>query len=224
MTRAARAGLPPSGAVTQFAPQSASWSWNRPGARRAFDTAALAASLPFPSPDLPPPDPVTAAAPAGVLYGLNAASPGVVCWDRWAQDNHNSVILGRSGGGKSYLAKLDILRFLYAGVQAAVIDPEDEYARLAEAAGGTLISPVAAGVHLNPLDLPAPPEGAAPCSCTPSWRCCSAARHVGNVRPCWTRRSWPAIRRPGYRRPADLGPARRCPFGAQFRTPTVEVA
>ena len=32
---------------------------------------------------------------------------------------------------ESYLAKLDILRSLYAGVQAAVIDPEDEYARLA---------------------------------------------------------------------------------------------
>ena len=134
---------------------------DRLGMRRAFDTAALAASFPFASPDLPPPDPVTAAAPAGVLYGLNAASAGVVCWDRWAQDNHNSVILGRSGGGKSYLAKLDILRSLYAGVQTAVIDPEDEYARLAEAAGGTLIRPGAAGVRLNPLDLPAPPEGAA---------------------------------------------------------------
>ena len=134
---------------------------DRLGMRRAFDTAALAASFPFASPDLPPPDPVTAAAPAGVLYGLNAASPGVVCWGRWAQDNHNSVILGRSGGGKSYLAKLDILRSLYIGVQAAVIDPEDEYARLAEAAGGTVIRPGAAGVRLNPLDLPAPPEDAA---------------------------------------------------------------
>ena len=96
-----------------------------------------------------------------MLYGLNAASAGVVCWDRWAQDNHNSVILGRSGGGKSYLAKLDILRSLYAGVQVAVIDPEDEYARLAEAVGGTLIRPGAAGVRLNPFDLPAPPDGAA---------------------------------------------------------------
>jgi type IV secretory pathway VirB4 component len=42
-----------------------------------------------------------------------------------------------------------------------VIDPEDEYARLAQAAGGTLIRPGAAGVRLNPLDLPAPPDGAA---------------------------------------------------------------
>jgi len=78
-----------------------------------------------------------------------------VCWDRWAQHNHNSVIIGRSGGGKSYLAKLDILRSLYQGVHAAVIDPEDEYARLTAAVGGTRIHLGAAGVHLNPFDLPA---------------------------------------------------------------------
>jgi hypothetical protein len=92
--------------------------------RRAFDTAALAAGFPFASPDLAARDPAATAAPGGVLYGLNAASAGVVCWDRWAQDNHNSVILGRSGGGKSYLAKLDILRSLYQQVQVAVIDPK----------------------------------------------------------------------------------------------------
>lgn len=107
--------------------------------RRVFDTAALAAAFPFASPDLAPRDPASAAAPAGVLYGLNASSAGVVCWDRWAQDNHNSVIIGRSGGGKSYLAKLDILRSLYQGVQVAVIDPEDEYTRLAAAIGGTCV-------------------------------------------------------------------------------------
>jgi len=123
--------------------------------RRVFDTAALAASFPFASPDLAARDPASAAAPGGVLYGLNAASAGVVCWDRWAQDNHNSVIIGRSGGGKSYLAKLDILRSLYTGVQVAVIDPEDEYTRLAAAAGGTSIRLGAEGVRLNPFDLPA---------------------------------------------------------------------
>ncbi len=122
--------------------------------RRAFDTQALAASFPFASPDLAARDPASTAAPAGVLYGLNAASAGVVCWDRWAQDNHNSVILGRSGGGKSYLTKLDILRSLYQQVQVAVIDPEDEYARIAGAAGGAYIHLGAEGVRLNPFDLP----------------------------------------------------------------------
>jgi type IV secretory pathway VirB4 component len=122
--------------------------------RRVFDTAALAASFPFASPDLAARDPASTAAPGGVLYGLNATSAGVVCWDRWAQDNHNSVIMGRSGGGKSYLAKLDILRSLYQSVEVAVIDPEDEYARLSAAVGGTCIHLGAAGVRLNPFDLP----------------------------------------------------------------------
>ncbi|WP_431937022.1 VirB4 family type IV secretion system protein [Micromonospora sp. RP3T] len=122
------------------------------GMRRVFDTDALAASFPFTSPDLP----VTAGdSGMGVLYGLNLASAGVVVWDRWAQSNFNAVILARSGEGKSYLAKLDLLRNLYLGVQAFVIDPEDEYLRLAEAVGGTIIRPGAPGVRINPLDLSA---------------------------------------------------------------------
>jgi len=77
----------------------------------------------------------------------------VVVWDRWAQDNYNAVILARSGAGKSYLAKLDLLHNLYLGVEARVIDPEDEYLALAEAVGGTIIRPGAPGVRINPLDL-----------------------------------------------------------------------
>jgi type IV secretory pathway VirB4 component len=122
------------------------------GMKRVFDTDALAAAFPFTSPDLP-----TAAGDTGmgVLYGLNLHSPGVVVWDRWAQPNYNSVILARSGEGKSYLAKLDLLRNLYLGVEAFVIDPEDEYVRLADAVGGTIIRPGVPGVRINPLDLSA---------------------------------------------------------------------
>ncbi|MEO3861358.1 DUF87 domain-containing protein [Acrocarpospora sp. B8E8] len=117
--------------------------------RRTLDTQALAAAFPFTSPDL--------TAPVGdhpVLYGVNSDSSSLVIWDRFAQDNHNSVILGRSGGGKSFLAKLEILRSLFTGVQVAVIDPEDEYARLAEAVGGTRIPLGGPGIRVNPFDLP----------------------------------------------------------------------
>lgn len=119
---------------------------------RTFDTDALAAAFPFTSPDLPNTAGDTG---MGVLYGLNLHSPGVVVWDRWAQPNYNSVILARSGEGKSYLAKLDLLRNLYLGVEARVIDPEDEYLRLADAVGGTIIRPGTPGVRINPLDLSA---------------------------------------------------------------------
>lgn len=122
--------------------------------RRTFDTAALAAAFPFTSPDLPPSDPASLAPAGGVLYGYNAGSQGLVHWDRFAQDNHNAVLLGRSGAGKSYLVKLELLRSLYRGVEAHVIDPEDEYARLAHSVGGTYVHLGAEGVRLNPLDLP----------------------------------------------------------------------
>ncbi|WP_045875835.1 DUF87 domain-containing protein [Pseudofrankia sp. DC12] len=122
--------------------------------RRTFDTAALAAAFPFTSPDLPPVDP-TSLAPSGVLYGLNVASNGLVHWDRFGDvDNHNAVVLGRSGSGKSYLVKLELLRSLFRGVEIHVVDPEDEYARLAHAVGATYLHLGAAGVRLNPFDLP----------------------------------------------------------------------
>lgn len=118
------------------------------GLTRTFDTDALAAAFPFASPDLPAP-----ADGRGVLYGVNGVSGGLVWWDRWAQPNYNTVVLARSGAGKSYLAKLEALRSLYDGVQVLVVDPEDEYTRLAEAVGGTVLRLGGAGVRLNPLDL-----------------------------------------------------------------------
>ncbi|MCA2229430.1 VirB4 family type IV secretion system protein [Nonomuraea aurantiaca] len=117
--------------------------------RRTFDTPALAAAFPFTSPDL-----TTELGPTAVLYGANTASASLVAWDRFAQDNHNSVTLARSGSGKSYLTKLEALRSLYAGIEVAVIDPEDEYARLAHAVGGAYMHLGAPKVRRNPLDLP----------------------------------------------------------------------
>jgi type IV secretory pathway VirB4 component len=121
--------------------------------RRTFDTDALAAAFPFTSADLPNPDPIRTSTPSGVLYGFNMGSNGLVCWDRFTADNYNSVILARSGAGKSYLAKLETLRWLYAGVESAIIDPEDEYATLCHAVGGTHLH-LGGGVRINPFDLP----------------------------------------------------------------------
>lgn len=123
--------------------------------RRVFDSDSLAAAFPLASADLPAPLPGDGVPAGGVLYGLNLASNGVVWWDRWSQENHNSVILARSGAGKSYLVKLELLRSLYEGVQVAVIDPEDEYLRLCDAVGGTAIQLGAPGIRVNPLDIPA---------------------------------------------------------------------
>ncbi len=121
---------------------------------RTMDTAALAAAFPLASPDLPAPLPGDDPPTGGILYGVNPASNGVVWWDRWACENYNSVVLARSGAGKSYFVKLEVLRSLYHGLQVEVIDPEDEYVRLADAVGGIIVRLGAHGVKINPLDLP----------------------------------------------------------------------
>jgi type IV secretory pathway VirB4 component len=120
--------------------------------QRSMDTTAAAAAFPFASADLPLP------ASGGVLLGRNLRTQGLVCWDRWALPNFNQVILARSGAGKSYLAKLEALRWLYQGVQVLVVDPETEYQRLAEAVGGACLRLGAPGVHLNPFDLGGEPD------------------------------------------------------------------
>jgi type IV secretory pathway VirB4 component len=122
--------------------------------RRTMDTHALAASFPFAGPDLPAPLPGDPPQTGGILYGINPGSNGIVWWDRFAQDNYNSVVLARSGAGKSYLVKLEALRHLYQGVQVAIIDPEEEYTRLAGSVGGTVVQLGATGVKINPLELP----------------------------------------------------------------------
>ncbi len=121
---------------------------------RTFDTTALAAAFPFDSPHLPAADPAQAARPRGVLYGRDAAS-GLLFVDRFGPEahNHNLVVLGRSGAGKSYLVKTEILRALYRGIEQVVIDPEDEYRRLCQSVGGANIRLGVPGVRLNPFDL-----------------------------------------------------------------------
>ncbi|MET7671719.1 VirB4 family type IV secretion system protein [Micromonospora luteifusca] len=124
------------------------------GMRRVMDTDAVASAFPLASADLPAPLPGQPGATGGMLYGLNPASNGIVWWDRWAQHNANSVVLARSGAGKSYFVKLEVLRSLADGVHVAVIDPDNEYIRLTDAVGGVTIALGVGGVRLNPLDIP----------------------------------------------------------------------
>lgn len=124
------------------------------GMRRVMDTDALACAFPLASADLPAPLPGEGTPTGGMLYGINPDSAGLVWWDRWSQDNANSIVLARSGAGKSYFVKLEVLRSLAEGIHVAVIDPENEYLRLTRAVGGATISLGAPGVRLNPLDIP----------------------------------------------------------------------
>ncbi|MBI5742877.1 MAG: DUF87 domain-containing protein, partial [Candidatus Niyogibacteria bacterium] len=72
---------------------------------------------------------------------------------------YNSVIFAKSGSGKSYTTKLEILRSLMFGIEVIIIDPEREYEYLAEAVDGKYINiSLTSKNHINPFDLPVPRE------------------------------------------------------------------
>src|SRR3989344_5141486 len=72
----------------------------------------------------------------GILYGINRHNSSLVLFDRFSLENYNSVIFAKSGAGKSYATKLEILRSLMFDADIIVVDPEREYEFLAEAVGG----------------------------------------------------------------------------------------
>jgi len=121
----------------------------------SMNTEPLSSIFPFVSFDL--------TSNSGILYGINTHNNSLVLYDRFELENANAVVFGKSGGGKSYTIKLEILRSLIFGTQILVIDPEDEYKYLAETVGGVNVKiSVNSPHHLNPLDLPIPKQDETP--------------------------------------------------------------
>ena len=112
---------------------------------RTLDTTSLAFLYPFSPPDLD--------TRGGDLRGIDLRASSPVVYDPWAGThlNANTAVLARSGSGKSFATKLGVLRGLCRGVVAYVIDPEGEYADMARAAGGRVLSPGVAGQGMNPF-------------------------------------------------------------------------
>ena len=91
----------------------------------------------------------------GILYGINRHNASLILFDRFSLENYNSVVFAKSGSGKSYAIKLEILRSLMFDTDVIVIDPEREYEYLAEATGGRLFNiSLSSEHHINPFDLP----------------------------------------------------------------------
>lgn len=112
-----------------------------------MNTSPLSTSFPFVSSDL--------TSNTGVLYGINLHNSSLVLFDRFSLENANMVIFAKSGAGKSYTVKLEILRSMMFGTEVIVIDPEQEYRYLAEAVGGAYLQIAIASDHrINPFDLP----------------------------------------------------------------------
>ncbi len=116
-----------------------------------MNTSPLSSTFPFVSFDL--------SANEGILYGTNLHNNSLILFDRFSMENANSVIFAKSGSGKSYTVKLEILRSMMMGVDAIVVDPENEFRTLAEATGGSFLNvSLSSPYHINPFDLPDPRE------------------------------------------------------------------
>ena len=90
---------------------------------------------------------------SGTLYGIDLRACAPIVYDPFdgTHLNANTAVLARSGSGKSFATKLGVLRGVCRGVRAYVIDPEGEYADMARAAGGRVLSPGIAGQGMNPF-------------------------------------------------------------------------
>jgi type IV secretory pathway VirB4 component len=99
----------------------------------------------------------------GILYGINRHNSSLVLFDRFSLENYNSITFAKSGSGKSYATKLEILRSLMFDTDVIVIDPEREYESMAEAVGGRYFNiSLNSEHHINPFDLPVPREDESP--------------------------------------------------------------
>ncbi len=99
----------------------------------------------------------------GILYGINRHNASLVLFDRFSLENYNSVIFAKSGSGKSYATKLEILRTLMFDTEVIVIDPEREYEFLTQAVGGRYFNiSLNSEHHINPFDLAVPREDESP--------------------------------------------------------------
>jgi len=120
-----------------------------------MNSGPLSSFFPFVSEDL--------TSDEGIMYGINRHNNSLVIFDRFSLENANQVVFAKSGAGKSYATKLEIIRSLMVGNDVIVIDPEFEYKRLAEAFGGSFFNiSLTSEEHINPFDIPIIPEGESP--------------------------------------------------------------
>lgn len=123
--------------------------------KNKVNTSPLSSFFPFVSFDL--------SSDKGILYGLNRHNGSLILFDRFSLENYNSIVFAKSGSGKSYFTKLEILRTLMFDTEVIIIDPEREYEFLAESVGGRYFNISLVGDHhINPFDLPHPTEDESP--------------------------------------------------------------
>jgi len=113
---------------------------------RNMDTTSVASTFPFTSYEI--------SYPNGILYGVNTLNNSLVIVDRFSFENANEVVFGKSGSGKSFLVKLEVLRQMMFESEILIIDPEDEYGTLCKSLDGEYINfSKDSEVKINPFAL-----------------------------------------------------------------------
>ena len=100
--------------------------------------------------------------PHGIYIGRDKFGSNVlVDFDRRAEDKttSNTLILGNSGQGKSYLLKLILTNIREAGKSIICLDPESEYEEICSALGGCYIDFMSGEYTVNPLEPKAWTDG-----------------------------------------------------------------
>lgn len=113
-----------------------------------LSSSCLAMLMPYKTQELNDPD--------GNYYGINQLSQNVIFADKKKLKNHNGLILGQSGSGKSVFAKTEIIStYINSPLdQIIIIDPQSEYGSLAKKVDGTVISfDSTKEFYLNPMDV-----------------------------------------------------------------------
>jgi type IV secretory pathway VirB4 component len=114
---------------------------------RNMNTNPLSTTFPFSSADL--------TSSEGILYGINRHNDSLIIFDRFSLENANSVVFAKSGAGKSYAIKLEVLRSMMMGTDVIIVDPENEYEELARTVDGTYLRvSLNSDQRINPFDLP----------------------------------------------------------------------
>ncbi|KKS18361.1 MAG: Type IV secretory pathway VirB4 protein-like protein [Parcubacteria group bacterium GW2011_GWC1_41_7] len=123
-----------------------------------MNSSPMASFFPFVSEDL-----TDMTQKNAIMYGINRHNNNLVIFDRFSLENANQVVFAKSGGGKSYSTKLDVIRSLMMGTDVLIIDPENEYERLSTGFGGSYLNiSLTSKEHINPFDIPIIPEGENP--------------------------------------------------------------